>query len=80
MTTAIEDMNELERMLFNMYADLEYALVQEYDLMDADNVSSHLKEAVDRWSTEVYRLGLIDSYLYGQAQKMAASDDSWVNS
>ncbi len=75
-----DDMTVAERMLFNMYADLEYALVQEYDLMDADNVSSHLKRAVDRWSTEVHRLGLIDSYLYSQAQKMAAGDDSWVNS
>jgi hypothetical protein len=80
MTTAIEDMNELERMLFNMYADLEYALVQEYDLMDADNVSDHLKEAVKRWSRVVWAMGLIDDYLYGQAQKMAASDESWVNS
>jgi len=25
-------------------------------------------------------MGLIDDYLYGQAQKMAAADESWVNS
>jgi len=80
MTKAIEDMNPEERLLFDMYCDLEYALVQEYDLMDSDNVSSHLREAVDRWSRVVWVMGLIDDYLYGQAQKMAAADESWVSS
>jgi hypothetical protein len=80
MTKAIEDMNPEERLLFDMYCDLEYALVQEYDLMDSDNVSSHLQEAVGRWSKVVWVMGLIDDYLYGQAQKMAAADESWVNS
>jgi hypothetical protein len=75
-----EEMTELERRLFDMYCDLEYALVQEYDLMDSDNVSSHLREAVDRWSRVVWVMGLIDDYLYGQAQKMAAADESWVSS
>jgi hypothetical protein len=80
MTKAIEDMTVPERMLFDMYCDLEYALIQEYDMYDPENASAHLRESVDRWSTEVYRLGLIDDYLYGQAQKMAAADESWVSS
>jgi hypothetical protein len=74
----IEDMDETERIIFDMYCDLEYALVQEYDLMDADNVSDHLKDAVKRWSKVVWVMDLIDTYLYEQAQKMADSDDSWV--
>ena len=80
MTTAIEDMTEYERLLFDMYCDLEYALVLEYEHCDADNISSHLREAVDRWSRIVWVMGLIDDYLYGQAQKMAAADESWVSS
>ena len=80
MTIEIEKMNKTQHTIFSMYADLEWALAQEYELMDADNVSDHLKEAVGRWSTEVWRMGLIDDYLYGQAQKMANGDDSWVNS
>ena len=80
MAKELKDMTEQETMLFSLYADLEWALAQEYELMDADNVSDHLKEAVGRWSAEVWRMGLIDDYLYGQAQKMANGDDSWVNS
>ena len=81
MVKAIQDMTEQETMLFNLYVDLEYALVQEYEhMVDTDNVSEHLKSAVGEWSTKIYKLGLIDDYLYGQAQKMAHGDDSWVNS
>lgn len=80
MVKAIQDMTDQETMLFSLYADLEYALVQEYEHMDADNVSSHLKTAVGEWSDRLHQLGLIDYYLYSQAQKMANGDDSWLNS
>ena len=76
----IENMTTEERRLFDMYADLEWALAQEYELMGADNASDHLKDAVSRWSTVIHDLGLIDDYLYSQAQKMADGDDSWPNS
>lgn len=76
----IEEMTVEERRLFDIYADLEWALAEEYELMDADNVSGHLKGAVGSWSTVLHGLGLIDDYLHGQAQKMAKGDDSWVNS
>jgi hypothetical protein len=81
MTKAIENMTELERALFDMYCDLEYALTQEYDMYDdIDTVSKHLRDAVGTWSTQLHGLGLLDTYLWGQAQKMAAGDESWVNS
>jgi hypothetical protein len=80
MTTAIEDMTEYERLLFDMYCDLEYALIQEYDMYDPENASAHLRKSVARWSRVVWVMGLIDDYLYGQAQKMAAADESWVSS
>lgn len=76
----LKDMTEQETMLFSLYADLECALTEEYELMDADNVSGHLKGAVGHWSTVLHGLGLLDDYLHGQAQKMAKGDDSWVNS
>ena len=76
----IEDMTTEERRLFDLYVDLEYALAREYELMDADSVSDHLKDAVGHWSDVLHGLGLVDDYLYGQAQKMASGDDSWPNS
>lgn len=80
MVKALQDMTDQETMLFSLYADLEYALVQEYEhMVDADSISSHLKTAVGEWSDRLHQLGLIDDYLYGQAQKMADGDDSWVN-
>ena len=78
--TAIEDMTIEQRLIFDMYCDLECALINEYEIMESDNVSEHLKESVAKWSTRVYELGLIDAYLHGQAQKMAAGDGSWINS
>jgi len=73
----LEDMTDQETMLYSLYTDLEYALVQEYEHMDADNVSSHLKDAVGQWSDRLHDLGLLDDHYYGQAQKMANGDDSW---
>ena len=81
MVKAIQDMTEQETMLFSLYADLEYALVQEYEhMVDLDSISEHLKSAVDEWSARIYKMGLMDEYLYRQAQKMAHGDDSWGNS
>ena len=70
-----EEMNDMERMLFDLYADLEYAIVQEYDMMDAENVSVHLKGAVKVWSTTLHELGLLGDFYHEQAQKMA--DGTW---
>ena len=79
MVKAIQDMTDQETMLYSLYTDLEYALVQEYEHMDGDNVSSHLKTAVGEWSDRLHRLGLLDDYYHGQAQKMADGDGSWAN-
>jgi len=80
MAKELKDMTEQETMLFSLYADLEYALVQEYEHMDIENISSHLRKTVGWWSSQLRDLGLLNDHDYGQAQKMADGDDSWVNS
>ena len=76
----IKDMTPHERIIFDMYCDLEYTLVLEYEHNDVENISDQLKDAVYRWSTTVHTMGLIDDYLRDQAYKMAKGDDSWINS
>lgn len=72
MTKALEDMTDQETMLFSLYADLEYALVQEYEFMpDADSISEHLKETVGSWSERLYKMGLLDEFHYKNAQSMS---------
>jgi hypothetical protein len=80
MTKHLKEMTEQETMLFSLYADLEYALVQEYEHMDVENISSHLRKTVGWWSSQLHDLGLLGDHDYDQAQKMADGDDSWVNS
>jgi hypothetical protein len=75
-----EEMTEIERRLFDMYCDLEWALAEEYEHNDAENVSKHLRDSVGKWSLWLRELGLLDQYYYSQAQLMAAGQDSWVNS
>ena len=78
MAKELKDMTEQETMLFSLYTDLEYALVQEYEHMDVDNISSHLRKTVGWWSDTLHDLGLLDDHYYDQAQKMANGDDSWL--
>ena len=81
MAKELKDMTEQETMLFSLYADLEYALVQEYEhIPDADGISEHLRKTVGWWSSQLHDLGLLGTYHYENAQKMADGDDSWVNS
>ena len=80
MAKELKDMTEQETMLFSLYADLEYALVQEYEHMDVENISSHLRKTVGWWSSKLHDLGLLNDHDYDQAQKMADGDDSWLNS
>ena len=80
MAKELKDMTEQETMLFSLYADLEYALVQEYEHMDVENISFHLRKTVGWWSSQLHDLGLLNDRDYDQAQKMAYGDDSWVNS
>ena len=72
MAKALEDMTDQETMLFSLYADLEYALVQEYEIMTGpDTISEHLKETVGSWSERLYEMGLLDEFHYKNAQSMA---------
>ena len=75
----IKDMTTAQRELFDIYCDLEYALVNEYDHVPEEGISGHLKTAVGSWSQVLYNKGLLDTYLYNQAQKMASGDGSWGN-
>jgi len=80
MTKDIKDMTGIERVVFDMYCDLEYALVLEYEHGKPENISKQLMDAVYRWSVTTHTMGLIDDDMYNQAQKMAKGDNSWVNS